>query len=110
MPEVSEEPAFHLKVEVRQLTDVPALRTETGGKLCAPLEMHVCARWLQDGESNMAIIKVKLVSGFKADEESLDAVQCLLLVYGPHKIKLLLGDGRHSIKIYCTIETGKKKL
>ena len=78
VPKVMEEPSFNLTVDIRRHDDMPAfmrMRTEAGGELCGPLEVHICARWLKPGASNMAIIKVKLVSGFKADEESLDNVR-----------------------------------
>jgi len=81
VPKVSEEPAFNLSVDIRKREQVPALRTETGGELCVPLEMRICARWLLKEASNMAIVKVKLVSGFTADEESLELLANLPSLY-----------------------------
>ena len=81
VPSVSEDPAFNVSVVISKRDQLPALRTSTGAKLCAPLQMRICARWLLKGESNMAIVKVKLVSGFKAEEESLNEVQYTLLCF-----------------------------
>ncbi|XP_078742084.1 C3 and PZP-like alpha-2-macroglobulin domain-containing protein 8 [Lampetra fluviatilis] len=36
--------------------------------------LEVCARWLQTGSSNMAVLEVPLLSGFRADVESLEQV------------------------------------
>ena len=38
-------------------------------------------RWLREDSSNMAVIDVKLVSGYQVDEESLDRVSYLLTAW-----------------------------
>ncbi|XP_020628880.1 alpha-2-macroglobulin-like isoform X2 [Orbicella faveolata] len=74
IPDVKEEPAFDLKVSLKRSDDVfgPILATETGEPLCLPLEVSINAKWLREDSSNMAVIDVKLVSGYQVDEESLD--------------------------------------
>ncbi|XP_060000646.1 C3 and PZP-like alpha-2-macroglobulin domain-containing protein 8 isoform X3 [Lagenorhynchus albirostris] len=37
-----------------------------------PVTLEVCARWLHAGSSNMAVLEVPLLSGFRADIESLE--------------------------------------
>nr|XP_057929611.1 C3 and PZP-like alpha-2-macroglobulin domain-containing protein 8 isoform X2 [Doryrhamphus excisus] len=36
------------------------------------ISLEVCARWLHSGSSNMAVIEVPMISGFRADVESLE--------------------------------------
>lgn len=73
IPDVKEEPAFDLKVTLSPSDDIFApLSTETGDPLCLPLEFSITARWLRQDTSNMAVIDVKLVSGYQVDEESLE--------------------------------------
>ncbi|MEQ2278048.1 hypothetical protein XENORESO_011763 [Xenotaenia resolanae] len=36
------------------------------------ISLDVCARWLHSGSSNMAVIEVPMISGFRADVESLE--------------------------------------
>ncbi|KAK1897079.1 C3 and PZP-like alpha-2-macroglobulin domain containing protein 8 [Dissostichus eleginoides] len=36
------------------------------------ISLEVCARWLHSGSSNMAVIEVPMISGFRADIESLE--------------------------------------
>ncbi|KAK3727994.1 hypothetical protein QZH41_015942, partial [Actinostola sp. cb2023] len=74
IPEVEEEPAFKLSVSVhpRKIKTSSIETTEAGEELCQPLEMKVCAKWLEEDKSDMAVIDVKLVSGYSADEESLE--------------------------------------
>ncbi|XP_068599327.1 C3 and PZP-like alpha-2-macroglobulin domain-containing protein 8 [Brachionichthys hirsutus] len=36
------------------------------------ITLEVCARWLHSGSSNMAVIEVPMISGFRADVESLE--------------------------------------
>ncbi|XP_061594140.1 C3 and PZP-like alpha-2-macroglobulin domain-containing protein 8 [Cololabis saira] len=38
------------------------------------ISLEVCARWLHSGSSNMAVIEVPMISGFRADVESLERV------------------------------------
>ena len=76
MSKVLEEPAFNLSVDVRQKSSVKTVSKEAS---CVPLDMRICARWLRKGASGMAIVKVKLVSGFRVDEESLDTVSIRFL-------------------------------
>ncbi|KAK3727995.1 hypothetical protein QZH41_015943 [Actinostola sp. cb2023] len=77
IPEVEEEPAFKLSVSVhpRKIKTSSIETTEAGEELCQPLEMKVCAKWLEEDKSDMAVIDVKLVSGYSADEESLERVR-----------------------------------
>ncbi|KAJ7371501.1 endopeptidase inhibitor [Desmophyllum pertusum] len=74
IPDVKDEPAFDLKVRLSPSQDVmgPILTTETGELLCLPLDFFVDAKWLREDTSNMAVIDVKLVSGYEVDEDSLD--------------------------------------
>ena len=41
---------------------------------CVGLPFPSWFRWLREDSSNMAVIDVKLVSGYQVDEESLDRV------------------------------------
>uniref|UniRef100_A0A3P9P539 C3 and PZP like alpha-2-macroglobulin domain containing 8 n=2 Tax=Poecilia reticulata TaxID=8081 RepID=A0A3P9P539_POERE len=41
-------------------------------KLSFHISLEVCARWLHSGSSNMAVIEVPMISGFRADVESLE--------------------------------------
>ncbi|KAM4574402.1 C3 and PZP-like alpha-2-macroglobulin domain-containing protein 8 isoform 2-T2 [Fundulus diaphanus] len=41
-------------------------------KLNFHISLEICARWLHSGSSNMAVIEVPMISGFKADVESLE--------------------------------------
>nr|XP_004555063.2 C3 and PZP-like alpha-2-macroglobulin domain-containing protein 8 isoform X1 [Maylandia zebra] len=41
-------------------------------KLDYHISLEVCARWLHSGSSNMAVIEVPMISGFRADVESLE--------------------------------------
>ncbi|XP_038157657.1 C3 and PZP-like alpha-2-macroglobulin domain-containing protein 8 [Cyprinodon tularosa] len=41
-------------------------------KLNFHISLEVCARWLHSGSSNMAVIEVPMISGFRADFESLE--------------------------------------
>lgn len=43
-------------------------------KLKFLISLEVCARWLHSGSSNMAVIEVPMISGFRADIESLERV------------------------------------
>nr|BAJ05271.1 alpha-2-macroglobulin [Diadumene lineata] len=74
IPDVKENPAFDLSVGVKPPSGARSaiVKSEAGEQLCQPLEMKVYAKWLREGRSGMAVIDVKLVSGFTADEESLD--------------------------------------
>ncbi|XP_077390785.1 C3 and PZP-like alpha-2-macroglobulin domain-containing protein 8 [Festucalex cinctus] len=36
------------------------------------ISLEICARWLHSGSSNMAVIEVPMISGFRADVESLE--------------------------------------
>lgn len=73
IPDVKEKPAFDLKVTLLPSDDIFApLSTETGDPLCLPLDFSISAKWLREDTSNMAVIDVKLVSGYQVDEESLD--------------------------------------
>ncbi|XP_078348546.1 C3 and PZP-like alpha-2-macroglobulin domain-containing protein 8 isoform X2 [Oculina patagonica] len=74
IPDVKEEPAFDLKVSLKLSEDVfgSILTTETGDPLCLPLDVSINAKWLREDSSNMAVIDVKLVSGYQVEEESLD--------------------------------------
>uniref|UniRef100_A0A3P9L213 C3 and PZP like alpha-2-macroglobulin domain containing 8 n=1 Tax=Oryzias latipes TaxID=8090 RepID=A0A3P9L213_ORYLA len=38
------------------------------------ISLEVCARWLHSGSSNMAVIEVPMISGFRADVESLERI------------------------------------
>ncbi|XP_024134100.1 C3 and PZP-like alpha-2-macroglobulin domain-containing protein 8 isoform X2 [Oryzias melastigma] len=46
------------------------------------ISLEVCARWLHSGSSNMAVIEVPMISGFRADIESLERIpsQCMTCV------------------------------
>ncbi|KAK3735719.1 hypothetical protein QZH41_010156 [Actinostola sp. cb2023] len=76
IPTIKEKPAFNLSTFVRRRkVDKPiVLKTEAGERLCQPLDITVCAEWLEEGKSDMAVIDVKLVSGFTPDEGSLERV------------------------------------
>ncbi|TWW57860.1 C3 and PZP-like alpha-2-macroglobulin domain-containing protein 8 [Takifugu flavidus] len=41
-------------------------------KLDFHISLEICARWLHSGSSNMAVIEVPMISGFRADVESLE--------------------------------------
>ncbi|KAF3834852.1 hypothetical protein F7725_027410 [Dissostichus mawsoni] len=41
-------------------------------KMDFQISLEVCARWLHSGSSNMAVIEVPMISGFRADIESLE--------------------------------------
>lgn len=41
-------------------------------KMDLHISLEVCARWLHSGSSNMAVIEVPMLSGFRADVESLE--------------------------------------
>ncbi|XP_053709629.1 C3 and PZP-like alpha-2-macroglobulin domain-containing protein 8 [Synchiropus splendidus] len=41
-------------------------------KMDFQLSLEVCTRWLHSGSSNMAVIEVPMISGFRADVESLE--------------------------------------
>lgn len=41
-------------------------------KLDFHISLEVCARWLHSGSSNMAVIEIPMLSGFRADVESLE--------------------------------------
>ncbi|XP_033624111.1 C3 and PZP-like alpha-2-macroglobulin domain-containing protein 8 isoform X2 [Asterias rubens] len=61
--------------------------------------LEVCARWLYDGSSNMAVIEVSLITGFTADIESLD----LLLRDKYTKVKRYEIEGRKVILYFDEI-------
>ncbi|XP_068740975.1 alpha-2-macroglobulin-like isoform X2 [Montipora capricornis] len=72
IPDVKDEPAFDLNVTLKLSDDVfGPMATAAGEILCLPLEMSITAEWLEEDTSNMAVIDVKLVSGYEADEDSL---------------------------------------
>ena len=51
----------------------------TKGKSCRSQTLKVCTSWLGKGkESNMAIIDVRMVSGYTADEEQFQEVLIFL--------------------------------
>ncbi|XP_065060175.1 alpha-1-macroglobulin-like isoform X3 [Rhopilema esculentum] len=64
---VQEEPAFKLVVRLAPLRKTKKLKF---GR-CMSQEIDICATWLKEEASNMAIISVKMLSGFDAVEESL---------------------------------------
>lgn len=43
-------------------------------KMDVHISLEVCARWLHSGSSNMAVMEVPMISGFRADVESLERV------------------------------------
>ncbi|XP_044164285.1 pregnancy zone protein-like isoform X2 [Acropora millepora] len=72
IPDVTDEPAFGLNVTLQPSDDMFApMATQSGELLCLPLEMFITAEFLKDGTSNMAVVDVKLVSGYQVDEDSL---------------------------------------
>lgn len=72
IPDVTDEPAFGLNVTLQPSDDMFApMATQSGELLCLPLEMFITAEWLKEGTSNMAVVDVKLVSGYQVDEDSL---------------------------------------
>ncbi|XP_068693904.1 alpha-2-macroglobulin-like [Montipora foliosa] len=72
IPNVKDEPAFDLNVTLKLSDDVfGPMATAAGEILCLPLEMSITAEWLEEDTSNMAVIDVKLVSGYEANEDSL---------------------------------------
>ncbi|XP_067056984.1 pregnancy zone protein-like isoform X1 [Acropora muricata] len=72
IPDVTDEPAFGLNVTLQPSDDIFApMATQSGELLCLPLEMFITAEWLKEGTSNMAVVDVKLLSGYQVDEDSL---------------------------------------
>uniref|UniRef100_A0A3P8N6D0 Kazal-like domain-containing protein n=1 Tax=Astatotilapia calliptera TaxID=8154 RepID=A0A3P8N6D0_ASTCA len=93
VPDPVSKPAFHLKVDLKEPfqernlqplsssssssssrrapidDDDPAAHQD---KLDYHISLEVCARWLHSGSSNMAVIEVPMISGFRADVESLE--------------------------------------
>ncbi|CAH3159931.1 unnamed protein product [Porites lobata] len=101
IPDVKEEPAFDLKVKLKLSEDlVDPLATETGEFLCMPLEMSISAKWLKEDSSNMAVIDVKLVSGYQVDEESLDR----LMNHAKLGMKRYEIEGQHVILYFDEID------
>ncbi|CAB3986701.1 pregnancy zone -like, partial [Paramuricea clavata] len=67
IPASDEVPAFKVAVSVhrREATDEEEMAA------CYPLQLKIEARWLKENVSNMAIVDVKLVSGFSVNEKAL---------------------------------------
>ncbi|XP_028416699.1 pregnancy zone protein-like [Dendronephthya gigantea] len=62
-------PAFNVNVSVHPRG---AKDEEEETPSCQPLQLRIQARWLKNDVSNMAIVDVKLVSGFTVNEKSLE--------------------------------------
>ena len=60
-------PSFRLSSSLAPINEVITSR-------CKPQSIKVCAYYTGDGDSNMAIIDVQMVSGFEPNRESLDKV------------------------------------
>mgnify|MGYP002803887076 FL=1 len=69
IPVPQEAPAFKVDVSVqrREAADEEEITA------CYPLRLTINAKWLKKGVSNMAIVDVKLVSGFTVNEKALQA-------------------------------------
>ncbi|XP_028400036.1 pregnancy zone protein-like isoform X5 [Dendronephthya gigantea] len=67
IPVPKKPPAFNVNVSVQRREAIAEEETTT----CYPLQLKIFAEWLKEDVSNMAIVDVKLVSGFTANEESL---------------------------------------
>ncbi|XP_028400033.1 murinoglobulin-1-like isoform X2 [Dendronephthya gigantea] len=67
IPVPKKPPAFKVEVSVHRREATADEETTT----CYPLQLKIFAEWLKEDVSNMAIVDVKLVSGFTANEESL---------------------------------------
>uniref|UniRef100_A0A673A0I2 Kazal-like domain-containing protein n=1 Tax=Sphaeramia orbicularis TaxID=375764 RepID=A0A673A0I2_9TELE len=91
VPDPISKPAFHLRVDLKEPQERHLRadnRSELNRKRRAPIDdddpaahqdkmdfhisLEVCARWLHSGSSNMAVIEVPMLSGFRADMESLE--------------------------------------
>ncbi|XP_028406949.1 murinoglobulin-1-like isoform X3 [Dendronephthya gigantea] len=67
VPEPEEDPAFDIKVDVRRRRSAP----EEEASQCSPLKLEITTKWLKEDASNMAVVDIKLVTGFSVREESL---------------------------------------
>ncbi|CAB3978842.1 alpha-2-macroglobulin-like isoform X1, partial [Paramuricea clavata] len=67
IPAPDEIPAFKVAVSVhrREASDEEEIAA------CYPLQLKIGAKWLKENVSNMAIVDVKLVSGFSVNEKTL---------------------------------------
>ncbi|XP_028407192.1 alpha-2-macroglobulin-like protein 1 isoform X2 [Dendronephthya gigantea] len=68
IPEPEDVPAFDIKVDVRTRRSAPDEETTQ----CSPLKLEITTKWLKEVVSNMAVVDVKLVTGFSVREESLE--------------------------------------
>eukprot|EP00794_Sanderia_malayensis_P009950 gene9950-10970_t len=66
--QVKEVPSFALTVDIKPVKSKKRLRF---GR-CRSQIMKICAKWLKKGDSNMAIIAVKMLSGFAPVTSTLD--------------------------------------
>ena len=64
-------PSFAIRVTKQTIKSGRALHPL---KTCYSQQLTVCASWLRKGVSNMAIVDVAMVSGFAANQVSLDRV------------------------------------
>lgn len=64
-------PSFAIRVTKQT---VKSGRNLNALKTCYSQQLTVCARWLREGVSNMAIVDVAMVSGFEANQDSYNKV------------------------------------
>ncbi|XP_066273833.1 alpha-2-macroglobulin-like isoform X2 [Branchiostoma lanceolatum] len=71
-----EEPVPSFEVNIKML-DVPELLRDEGGESspCSVKMMSICTRFVDDEPSNMAVVAVKMVSGFIPDKTSLKTLK-----------------------------------
>ncbi|XP_028407143.1 alpha-2-macroglobulin-like protein 1 isoform X2 [Dendronephthya gigantea] len=68
IPEPEHVPAFDIKVDVRTRSLAPDEETTQ----CSPLKLEITTNLLKQDVSNMAVVDIKLVTGFSVREESLE--------------------------------------
>ncbi|CAK8682027.1 unnamed protein product [Clavelina lepadiformis] len=82
IPDPDSQKAFYIQVRHHALPDViPHRRRRQSGDIISGTlrhsddvryQMEACVRWLHDGSSNMAVLEFNLLTGFRADLESIE--------------------------------------